>query len=310
MLVQILTHPEDGFAACLPGEEVADFLEHVKSIVLATDMAAHKSLMADFSGWVDNDILASARRNSDNGGGGGGGGGEVGEGFNHEGPRLLRLLRGGTSATSASGGLHAGCTRGKQSEAASTSGTSRASAAASAGSSSVVPPQKLSAAQRTSLLLMTMKCADLSGLVVDLPRANFWGYRIMEENLRWGPGARILYVDPRLDSTRLERESRVVKAPGCRPALPTPQPLKLQCSADVWYQFLFVFSFSKMSMHRRVRIAPTARQGMREQREGLKQTTPASREIAEANYFNRQAGFLQHVVQPMFETYTVGLCTS
>lgn len=65
-----------------------------------------------------------------------------------------------------------------------------------------------------------------------------------------------------------------------------------------------------MSMHRRVRIAPTARQGMREQREGLKQTTPASREIAEANYFNRQAGFLQHVVQPMFETYTVGLCTS
>lgn len=88
----------------------------------------------------------------------------------------------------------------------------------------------LSESQRMSLLVMTVKCADLSNLVQDLPLANFWGHRIMEENLL---------------------------------------------------------------------------QGVREVKENIKQTTTPSREAAAKNYYNHQAGFLEHVVKPLFEKFSL-----
>lgn len=88
----------------------------------------------------------------------------------------------------------------------------------------------MSESQRLSVLVMAVKCADLSNLVQDLPLADFWGYRIMEENLA---------------------------------------------------------------------------QGVREEKENVKQTTTPSREAAVKNYFNHQAGFLEFVVKPMFEKFTL-----
>jgi len=47
-------------------------------------------------------------------------------------------------------------------------------------------PLILDESQRMSLLVMTLKCADLSNLVQHLPLADSWGHRIMEENLAQG----------------------------------------------------------------------------------------------------------------------------
>ena len=43
----------------------------------------------------------------------------------------------------------------------------------------LVRARRLDTERREMLLIICMKCADLSGLVMDLPRADFWGYRIM-----------------------------------------------------------------------------------------------------------------------------------
>ena len=94
----------------------------------------------------------------------------------------------------------------------------------------LVRARRLDPERREALLVICMKCADLSSLVMDLPRADFWGYRIMMENLK---------------------------------------------------------------------------QGERESRERLQRTTPTTREGALANYFAHQAGFLEHVVSPMFDTLTL-----
>ena len=40
--------------------------------------------------------------------------------------------------------------------------------------------------QRRALLVIVIKCADLAGLVMDTPVADFWGKRMMEENLQQG----------------------------------------------------------------------------------------------------------------------------
>ena len=93
-----------------------------------------------------------------------------------------------------------------------------------------IAPTRLDDDERELALRATMKCADLSSLFLSLPRANFWGYRIMMESLQ---------------------------------------------------------------------------QGEREQREGLPRTSPSCQRAALANYFNHQAGFLEHVALPMFETFSV-----
>ena len=93
----------------------------------------------------------------------------------------------------------------------------------------LVRARRLDTERREMLLIICMKCADLSGLVMDLPRADFLeGYRIMMENLKQG-----------------ER-------------------------GNSWRE----------------------------------QTTPTTREEA-TNYFAHQAGFLEHVVLPMFDTLTL-----
>merc|ERR1719424_1873920 len=50
----------------------------------------------------------------------------------------------------------------------------------------LVRARRLDRDRREALLVICMKCADLSSLVMDLPRADFWGYRIMMENLKQG----------------------------------------------------------------------------------------------------------------------------
>lgn len=183
-LVQVLEHPEDGLVGCLDTEpQRAEFLDRVRHLVLATDMAQHKRLFEEFVGWVDE--FAAAARESEGGderGGDGGGG------------------RGGDENGAAS------------------------------SSSSSWRGWVLSDSQRMSALVMTVKSADLSNLVQDLPLADFWGYRILEENLA---------------------------------------------------------------------------QGVREEKENIKQTTTPSREAAVNNYFNHQAGFLEFVVKPLFEKFTL-----
>jgi len=201
ILTQIVTHPTDGVAQCIPerGGARADFLRLIATVVLATDMGRHKLLVGEFQSWVEE--LA---------------GGSVGAGV---------FLRQGDSARGldalAGGGAHGG--GGSMGELSF--GGERADRAPA-----LVRARRLDRDRREALLVICMKCADLSSLVMDLPRADFWGYRIMMENLK---------------------------------------------------------------------------QGERESRERLQRTTPTTREGALANYFAHQAGFLEHVVSPMFDTLTL-----
>lgn len=201
ILTQIVTHPTDGVAQCVPerGGARADFLRLVEEVVLATDMGRHKHLVGEFQSWVEE--LA---------------GGSVGAGV---------FLRQGDSARGldalAGGSAHGGGGMGDLLR----FGGERADRAPA-----LVRARRLDRERREALLVICMKCADLSSLVMDLPRADFWGYRIMMENLK---------------------------------------------------------------------------QGERESRERLQRTTPTTREGALANYFAHQAGFLEHVVSPMFDTLTL-----
>ena len=45
-------------------------------------------------------------------------------------------------------------------------------------------------------------------------------------------------------------------------------------------------------------------------KESVKQTTTPSREAARKNYYNHQAGFLEFVVKPLFEKYTLFTSTA
>ena len=124
-------------------------------MVLATDMGRHKLLVGEFQSWVEE--LA---------------GGSVGAGV---------FLRQGDSARGldalAGGGAHGG--GGSMGELSF--GGERADRAPA-----LVRARRLDRERREALLVICMKCADLSSLVMDLPRADFWGYRIMMENLKQG----------------------------------------------------------------------------------------------------------------------------
>ena len=63
------------------------------------------------------------------------------------------------------------------------------------------------------MLIICMKCADLSGLVMDLPRADFWGYRILMENLKQG-GGRCASGWNRRRRRRGRCASQLLRAPG------------------------------------------------------------------------------------------------
>ena len=198
ILAQIVTHPADGIASCVPeaGGARAQFFRLLNDIVLATDMSRHKHLVGEFQWWVEE--LA---------------GGSVGAGV---------FLRQGDSARGSDADGLAGA--GGITELLRFGGERADRAPA------LVRARRLDTERREMLLIICMKCADLSGLVMDLPRADFWGYRIMMENLK---------------------------------------------------------------------------QGEREMRERVEQTTPTTREGALANYFAHQAGFLEHIVLPMFDTLTL-----
>ena len=200
ILAQIVTHPADGIASCVPeaGGARAQFFRLLSDIVLATDMSRHKHLVGEFQWWVEE--LA---------------GGSVGAGV---------FLRQGDSARGSDGERAGGASSGGITELLRFGGERADRAPA------LVRARRLDTERREMLLIICMKCADLSGLVMDLPRADFWGYRIMMENLK---------------------------------------------------------------------------QGEREMRERVEQTTPTTREGALANYFAHQAGFLEHVVLPMFDTLTL-----
>ena len=157
ILTQIVTHPTDGVAQCVPerGGARADFLRLVEEVVLATDMGRHKHLVGEFQSWVEE--LA---------------GGSVGAGV---------FLRQGDSARGldalAGGSAHGGGGMGDLLR----FGGERADRAPA-----LVRARRLDRDRREALLVICMKCADLSSLVMDLPRADFWGYRIMMENLKQG----------------------------------------------------------------------------------------------------------------------------
>jgi len=51
-------------------------------------------------------------------------------------------------------------------------------------------PYVLDKQQRDSLLMMTMKCADLSNVIAPLPVADYWGARLSEECLAQGVAER------------------------------------------------------------------------------------------------------------------------
>ena len=55
ILAQIVTHPADGIASCVPEAEGAraKFFRLLTDIVLATDMSRHKHLVGEFQWWVE-----------------------------------------------------------------------------------------------------------------------------------------------------------------------------------------------------------------------------------------------------------------
>ena len=168
---KLLADPDDGLAPCVPESRGsrARFLALVERIILATDMAKHKSIASDF------EVLV--------------------------GDRARRANRGGDEAT----------TRGVSDD-------------------GFVDPMRLDDDERELALRAAMKCADLSSMLSSMPRANFWGHRIMMENLR---------------------------------------------------------------------------QGEREHLEGLPKTAPSCPRDSQARYCHHQAHFLEHVVLPFYETFSV-----
>eukprot|EP00227_Mantoniella_beaufortii_P017414 CAMPEP_0197579070 /NCGR_PEP_ID=MMETSP1326-20131121/3137_1 /TAXON_ID=1155430 /ORGANISM="Genus nov. species nov., Strain RCC2288" /LENGTH=466 /DNA_ID=CAMNT_0043142427 /DNA_START=199 /DNA_END=1595 /DNA_ORIENTATION=+ len=228
IIAAIVDDAEDGLTVCLPTGVRASFVDKVRSIVLSTDMAAHAGLMANFSEWVDGMVSnppSPSSTLSD--------GDDVDDAYTDRGAssasppgRGLRLGvysldEGQEEVTVATVELRGG--RGGHGHAEEAGALERGTGSGRSWG------WKLNETQRNSLLEMTMKCADLANLLQELPAADFWGERIMEENLA---------------------------------------------------------------------------QGARERAEGIAVTTTANRSEAEAGYFNHQAGFLEHVVLPMFDKYT------
>ena len=70
-------------------------------------------------------------------------------------------------------------------------------------------------AQRVSLSMMTMKCADLLGMVSELPLADFWGRRIQEEMLRLASSSNTTTTTTTTIPRPQQQGSRIrAKAPG------------------------------------------------------------------------------------------------
>lgn len=125
----------------------------VRRLILCTDMAQHKVLTDDFKTWVDKlvDVRAQVAIVSDS-------------------SAVENDLEG------APGGRGGG-TRGVHC-------AQTGMGVQEGGSLPLVGGICLNETQRASLLAMTLKCADLSGLLSDLPVANFWGRRLLEESTR------------------------------------------------------------------------------------------------------------------------------